>query len=537
MRRIVSLWLPHWPIERHLLRNRPILQGGSNSSASGAAHDPLALVRREAKGIRLFALNEAAAASGLKPGMTLADARAILPDLATAKADVEADAADLNRLALWAMRFTPLVAINRSTGGEADALWLDVTGCTHLFGGEAALLDELAARLAALGHRAQAAIAPTPGAAFALAHGLAPHTPSRLRLCSNPDDIRSAIAALPVSLLRLGEDAVSDLNRFGLKRIGALYDLPRAALHARFDARNALGRARADMVLRRLDEALGSIDEPVSPLMPEPVLRLPHAFIEPVFDTAVIARALNLLLERLAPMLERMGLGARHLRLAVYRADGNALHLNAAASAPSRDAAHWARLFAETLETIDAPFGVDMVALNVIAADLLKPAQQSLDAQHERGVRQSSLNQLVDRIANRFGPQHMLRSAEHESHLPERRECHISMLRSKPAQTERAPPATASRPFRLFDRPEPIEVMAEVPDGPPMRFRWRRRLHAVMRAEGPERIAAEWWRDDARLRDYYRVENTDGARFWLYREGRYEEPEGPPRWFMHGLFV
>jgi protein ImuB len=354
------------------------------------------------------------------------------------------------------------------------------------------------------------------------------------------DDLRQALGPLSIALLRLSQDAVGDLTRFGLKNIGALYAIPRAALCARFDARSALGRARADMVLRRLDEALGRIEEPISPILPMPVLRLTDAFPEPVFDTAVIAHALARLLERLAPMLERMGLGARRLCLAVFRTDGSALHLDAATSAPSRDAVHWARLYGDKLEAIEAPFGVDMVALHVVVAEPLLPTQEVLAQRREKRSRQNRLDQVIDRIANRFGARQVLRSMQIESHLPEQRDRHASALQGGAARSVHKPPVTAPRPFRLFDNPEAIDVMAAVPDGPPMRFRWRRKLHAVHRAQGPERIAPQWWQDStARLRDYYQVENADGVRFWLYREGSYEDAgeSVPPRWFMHGLFV
>jgi protein ImuB len=274
-----------------------------------------------------------------------------------------------------------------------------------------------------------------------------------------------------------------------------------------------------------------------------PALRASRNFAEPVFDLPVIERVLAELLDDLMPVLEARRQGARSLTLAAYRVDGSVSPVTVAASVPSRDAGHLGRLFAERLERIDPGFGIDLLALAVGRAEAMTPVQRAWTTAGAAVPERQPLAPLIDRLINRFGPDRVLWREPHESHVPERAERRRSALGGPPSEALAWRADRPPRPLRLFAHPESVEVMAEVPDGPPVRFRWRRRLHDVKRVEGPERIEPEWWSDNdpgARgTRDYFRVEDTDGRRFWLYRDGLYDGAArtGPPRWYVHGLFA
>jgi len=471
----------------------------------------------------LHDIDRAATDAGLHAGMRLADARALRPDLRTAPADPGADRAALERLARWCTRYSPWTACD-----GADGILIDISGAAHLFGGEAAMLNNLAARLARMGIPARIAVADTAGAAIALARygkgGIAP-----------PGALRTALADLPVAALRITDETVATLERLGLKRIGQLYDLPRASLARRFGRG---GAQAADAVLHRLDQALGRIFEPVDPLLPVPRWRVHRSFAEPVTDGAALEGLLMPLCAALAGRLEADGQGARRLSLSVFRVDGTQQSVAVGTHRPSRDAAHLARLFRERLGVIDPGFGIDLMMLSADVVAPLAPAQADLTG---RAAHALALSELVDRLALRLGATHIGQIAPYESHIPERAERRVRGL-SAPDWAEAPRPPGPLRPLRLLPRPEPIEVMAEVPEGPPRAFRWRRVRHRVARAEGPERIAPEWWHDHgaaAAVCDYYRIEDDAGRRFWVFRAGLYGEEAAPgsPRWFLHGLFA
>lgn len=521
MRRILSVRLPHWPIARYRLARRKT----GAPPPDGVAGPPFALVAAGAHGPVLHDRDRGAGEAGLHAGMRLADARALCPDLRTAAADPGGDRAALARLARWCTRWSPWTA----TDG-ADGILIDISGCTHLFGGEAALCDDLAGRLARMGIPARTAIADTIGAAHALArHGAQSIAPP------GEDALRAALAGLPVAALRIDAESAAMLKRLGLKRIGQLYDLPRASLARRFGRG---GMREADAVLHRLDQALGRVFEPLDPLLPVPRWRVHRSFPEPVTDNGALDRLLAPLCDALAARLEADGQGARRLSLGVFRVDGTRQDVRIGTHRPSRDAAHLQRLFRERLPMIDPGFGIDLMILAADVVAPLAPAQADLTG---RATEDLALAALVDRLALRLGTAHIGRIAPHESHVPERAERRLCGL-SAPSWTDAPRPPGPVRPVRLLPRPEPIEVMAEVPEGPPRAFRWRRRRHRVTRAQGPERIAPEWWHDQgaaAAVRDYYRIEDEAGRRFWVFRAGLYGAAAAPgaPRWFLHGLFA
>ena len=536
-------------------------------------------------GQRIAAANGAVRAQNISPGMALADARALFPSLRVSQAAPEDDWQALKRLSGTLLRYTPWVAIDPlggkdsasgqigglmgglmgGLGGDAG-LWLDVSGCAHLFGGEQALLADLTGRLEGIGFRARAAMAPTPGAAWALARfsearfAAAPET-GGLAPGGGRGALALDLAPLPVAALRITGTAAEALERVGLRRIGDLLQMPRGPLARRF------GRA----VLERLDQALGTTDEPISPHRNNALIHARRVFAEPIARTEDIEAAVGGLLTDIAAGLETAGQGARRLDLTLYRVDNSAQRVRIGTARPVRDAAHLARLFRDKMEDFDAGFGVEVMALVAAETAPLALRQRELTGSLSNNPtnKLSSMSadeaaaRLVDRLAGRLGPDKVTRLHPHASHVPERASREIPVLGDKnlggekeqPAALEtpgisdlwRGPPRRGPRPIRLLAQPMAIEVMAPVPDGPPVMFRWRRRQHKVTNAEGPERIAPEWWQRRNRLppgattlehgtRDYYRIEDTDGKRYWLYREGLYR-PDRAPQWYLHGFFA
>jgi protein ImuB len=541
---MVSVWLPALPIER-LKRTR--------NGKLCPADRPFALVGSEDRGLILTALNGAASRAGLFPGLGLADARAICPQLLTASAEPEKDAACLLALARWSSRYSPSLNVD----GD-DGLWLDVSGVPHLFGGARALLDDMAMRFSRLGFSARIALAESLGGAHALAR--CAHSSS---VIVPQGKIGEALAPLPVEALRLDDEIARLLKRLGLKRIGQLYDLPRASLERRFHSREA-----AEAVLQRLDQALGVREEPNTPLLPAPdyAARLP--FPEPLITHEGIVAGLDHLAGKLSEALALANRGARRLHLAVYRTDGTFAAIDAGLSAPSREPLHLARLFADRVGAIDAGFGVDLMVLAALATEPLLPAQSNFARREDR----AKAEPLIDRLASRLGSAAVRRLALFASHLPERAQTMLPALAgsvSWPEQSASKPP----RPPLLFAEPEPVDVIAEIPEGPPARFTWRRVTRRVVKAEGPERIAPEWWlglvtpspgkgeggepspggghrasdphpdpppsrgREHSRTRDYYRIEDEDGRRYWVFRAGLYgDSGTDLPAWYLHGVF-
>jgi len=471
--------------------------------------------------------------------MPLADARAVVPDVRIVPVDPDADGAMLEKLCAACERYTPWAAIdplgarqNKSANaptGNGAGLWLDVTGCTHLFGGEDALLADLTARFARAGFRTRAALAATPGAAWALARYGATET-----LRAPSDEARALLKSLPVAALRLETDLVEGLDRMGLRQVGDLVHLPRAPLARRY------GR----IVLDRIDQMFGDLEEPISPYQAPPVHVMRRVFAEPIGRTEDIERALAELLPPLAADLEIHGQGVRRLDYILHRVDNSRAVVEVGTSRPVRDPSHLARLFREKLAEVDPSFGIEVAVLAARVVAPLSPRQAALDANGQTTEDDlSGAAPLVDRLANRLGSNNVTRLTAVESHLPER------ACRERPAMTAHPkankvawdqPVRRPPRPVKLLGQPLPIDVLASVPDGPPASFKWRRQNHRVVSAEGPERIAPEWWVEEGRqlsrdVRDYYRIEDEDGRRYWVYREGLFL-PGILPRWYLHGFF-
>jgi protein ImuB len=607
------------------MTDRLIRSGRSPAPPEG----PLVVVEPVKGALRLAGMNDMADGLGLRPGMALADARAMYPRIAVADADPDADRRMLSAIADWCDRYTPLVGLD-----PPDGLLLDITGCAHLFGGEEALRRDIVARLVRQGFQARAAVADTVGCAWAVARygkfflesadddvvrGNATRFPSplrgrdreggggKLRTRSDPPPhlspneraftpvfdglwgeeanrdrvtllvpsarTREALLPLPLAALRIAPETVADLAQVGLKRIADVIDRPRAPLAARF----------GEAFVHRIDQALGRADEPISPRLPVPPYVTERRFADPIALEADVLGTIEHLARELVKLMERRGEGARLIEAALFRTDGKVHRIVAGTGAPLRDAARIRALFVERLaaigDEVDPGFGYDVVRLGAMASERCDPAQTGLVASDHAA---EELTHLIDRLGARFGLRRVTRIVPQDTHIPEfavaavaaatyraaaatyrnvstntslemrsmapqhplplsggRSRASLPQQRfsySQPEQDSLAP----VRPIRLFERPEPIEATAEVPDGAPIQFKWRQLTYQVAHAEGPERIAMDWWRDDkgeAVTRDYFRVESKEGIRAWLFRKGSYTSEPKEPQWYLHGFFA
>ena len=565
------------------MTDRLIRSGRSPAPADTPAHvggsrfaqneTPLVVTEPVKGALRLAAVNDAADGLGLKPGMALADARAMYPRIAIADADPDADRRMLSAIADWCDRYTPLVGLD-----PPDGLLLDITGCAHLFGGEEAFRRDIVARLHAQGFQARAAVADTVGCAWAVArYGTELRVPS--------EETRDALLPLPLAALRIAPETVAELAQVGLKRIADAIDRPRAPLAARF----------GEDFVRRLDQAVGREDEPIAPRLPVPSFVTERRFAEPIALEADVLGTIEHLAHALVQLMERRGEGARLIEVALFRTDGKVHRIAAGTGAPLRDAARIRALFVERLAAIgdeyDPGFGYDVVRLGALATDRCDPVQTGLAASDHA----AELAHLVDRLGARFGLRRVTRLVPQDTHIPEYAvaavaaatvSCPGRTAGTRAARSARdggsqrnatefrtQPPASPAPPrkgggsgtvvhprtrgshrsSKTPSLPSARSVCSSgrsgskrsraVPDGPPVQFTWRRVRYTVAHAEGPERIAMDWWRDEqghALTRDYFRVESREGVRVWLYRQGLFDERAStgfPPVWFLHGVFA
>jgi len=510
-------------------------------------------------GLRVISVDALARASGVVPGVTLADGRALEPNLGAIDFDGPGDAEALEKLAAWGRRYTPWSGVDDSFERPPDGcgdLWLDISGCGHLFGGESALLEDLLMRLERNHIAARAAIADTPGAAWAMARfgggGLPPTKAARQsgerspRACVAtersprewalentilpPNRLRSYLEPLPVLALRLPGPTVEALSKVGLRRIGDLIPLPRAPLAKRFGPELA----------KRLDQALGSRSEPLSPQAPPVDFIARIAFPECIAQREDIEGTLERLLEILCKQLEKSGLGARKLTLRCDRVDGGRQHLHVGTGHPARKPSHLLRLFREKLDTVEPGFGIEAMVLSAPFTNPMEGQQDDMEGAAQQNGQGAA--ELVDRLSNKLGNAKVIRLTPQASHIPECASREAPAMEATPANEPawESLAKPAPRPIKLLTNPVPIEVLASVPDGPPVRFKWQGQHHRIVSAQGPERIAPEWWHleaghPDQTTRDYFQVELQDGRRLWLFREGLYR-PDNPPRWYVQGVF-
>ncbi len=494
---------------------------------------PLAVYSKESGAYQLQGIDARASALGLTLAMSLADARAIQPKLEAVEADPEEDARALDNIAAWCERFTPIVVLDPPEG-----LFLDITGCGHLFGGEEKLRAEVVTRLHAQGFNSRAAIAPTPGAAWAFAR-YRKQTKRSVRILresleaslAQPTDWQAELATLPVEALRLDPDAAALLRRLGLKSIGQIQYAPRSSFTARAGER----------AMQRLDQALGRAQEALIPRRPAPPVFALRRFLEPIFTADAVLHVTQDLCGDAVEKLDVRGAGVLRAELVLFGVDGRDRIIGVNVSKPLREVKPLMRLFREKLnvvgENFDAQFGFEAARLDVVRLAEFDEQTRTLVSVDAGYASAETISSVVDVLSSRLGPKRVVRPQLHDDHMPERAAAWNS-AQSEYGSKFAKPPADGvqRRPVRLFSPGQQIEVMAGVPDGPPIRFRWRRVTREVVRAEGPERIAGNW-RSGEITRDYYRVEDKQGRRYWLYREGLYGESETQPRWYVHGLFA
>ena len=509
-------------------------------AGEGADAAPLALIADTAHGPRIAAANDAGQAAGVHAGTMLADARTLCPQIATAPSDPASDLALLENFALWVQRWGPWSVLD-----PPDGLVVDVTGVAHLFGGEEALLADVQALFKRRRFTIRTAIAPTAGAAWALAHygedgailAAAPSLSSLLHSSCGDDtaDMPVKLGGLPITALRLDEATLLVLRRLGLKRLSDLHGVERDALARRFRNR----QAPAANPLIRMDQLLGRVPEPMLPVLAQHVPLVQRRLMEPIRHRSLLDRVVADLAEDMVRELEGQGLGARRLEIGMWKVDGDVVIRSLELAAPSRDAGHIIGLFGRKLDNVDAGFGIELVRLRSAWTEPLALAQADFEKAAE--THGTSLSACIDRLSVRLGEKAVRRPVPHASHVPER-----AQTWQGPFEPEKASQGALefhARPLKLLDTPERIAVLYASPDGLPRRFRWRGQVHEIERAEGPERIAPEWWRErsSVRLRDYYRIEDGEGRRYWIYRDGitgdgrGNDKTGGPPDWFLQGL--
>jgi protein ImuB len=447
--------------------------------------------------------------------MAVTKAQALVPGLVVVDADPAADAAGLDRLALWSLqRISPVVAPD-----PPDGLVLDTTGADHLHGGEAAMLTAMVQRFASSGIEARAAIADSWGVAHAAARFV-----GRQALVIPPGESVPLLRPLPLAALRLDVETVAGLRTLGFETIGDLMDQPRAPLALRFGPE----------IGRRLNQALGLQPEPIDPIRSPELVEVRRVFGEPIGAAETIARYAGKLVDALCLELEKRGLGTRRLDLLFHRVDSTMQFIRVGTAQPVRDPRRLARLLRDKIETVDPGFGIEIMVLAAIETEQLRD-RQTISSLIE--VPEPDVSDLIDVLANRVGENRLCRFVPVQSDVPERSVARVPPLAPETGATWEG---DWPRPPRLLARPEPVETMALLPDNPPIWFSWRGVRRRVRRADGPERIRGEWWKRNAEMttvRDYFRVEDESGERYWLFRSGDGEHAEsGSQRWFLHGIF-
>ncbi len=497
LKRFLAIWLPFFATDRIIkqhprLKDRPLVLSGSEHGRT-----------------MIKAVNRLANDEGIVAGMVLADAKAILPQLEVLPADAEATESLLKSLAEWCLRFTPIVATD-----SPDGLLLDISGCAHLWGGERPYLEAIVHRLHQGGYEAQAAIADTIGCAWAMAH----HGQNQSII--PPTMQEQALIALPPTSLRLEPPLVQRLRKLGFHTIGQFIHMPHTTLRRRF----------GNMLLQRLEQALGVMPETLQPVQPIQPYQEQLSCLEPICTATGIEIALRNLLEVLCNRLAKEGKGLRSSLFKGYRVDGNVQQISIGTSSPSYSPTHLFELFELNIPTIEPALGIELFVLEALLVEDINDSQETL---WETKGDSTKIAELLDNIAAKVGTEAIHRYLPAEHHWPERTITATSSLDARP----KIPwPTEKLRPLHLLAKPEPITVMVQLPDYPPIQFRHQKKTYKLVKADGPERIEQEWWIATGKLRDYYRVEDESGARYWLFRSGHYSD-EGDPEWFLHGFFA
>lgn len=498
MKRYMSIWFRHLMTDRLAIR-QPELRGQAFVLAAPARGRMV-----------IQSASTEAVQQGIVPGMVLADARALLPAVQVFDDEPLMVEKRLRHLAEWCLRYTPVAAIDLP-----DGLILDITGCTHLWGGEQAYLKDLVSRLRNGGYDMRAAIADTIGTAWANARY------GQITPIIAPGEQAAALSPLPPAALRLESAITERLHKLGLNHVHSFMRMPRHVLRRRF----------GQQILDRLDQALGQALEPIEPVVPLIPYQERLPCLEPIRTATGIEIALQKLLETLCQRLYNEGKGLRKGILKCYRVDGQLQQIDIGTNRAVRNTNHLFKLFELKISGITPALGIELFVLEAPVVDDLSVQQETLwgDAY---GYESTAISNLLDRLAGRIGQEAIHRYLPDEHHWPERSLRLSASYQEQPAIDW---PQGQVRPVSLLPIPEPIEVTVPIPDYPPLLFRYKGQVHKIMKADGPERIEREWWIEQGLQRDYYRVEDEQGARYWLFRSGHYHEHT--PEWFLHGFFA
>ncbi|AWO01356.1 nucleotidyltransferase [Chitinophaga alhagiae] len=497
--RFISIWFRHLTTD-WCIRRQPVLR---NAAFVLSAPDHGRLM--------VTAANAAARQQGIDAGMTVADARALVPHLQVLDDQPGLPVRLLTALGEWCIRFTPLTAID-----PPDGLILNVSGCAHLWGGEEPYLTDIVTRLKNTGYEVRAAMADTMGAAWAIARF------GKFSPIIAPGEQFAALLPLPPAALRLEPAAIERLHKLGLHQVRGFIGLQRSALRRRFGAG----------LLQRLDQALGLEREAFLPLQPvEPYQeRLPC--LEPIVTGTGIEIALQKLLETLCARLRKEEKGLRTAVLEGHRVDGKIEQVEIGTNRPSHNAGHLFKLFELKVPSMEPALGIELFVLHATRTEAA-PSRQDAFWNRSGALEDVNIAELLDRLTGKMGPGIVHRYLPAEHYWPERSMKPAADLQEK---NTAAWPANRPRPIRMLPRPEPITVTAPIPDYPPMLFRYKGKLHTIKKADGPERIEREWWLEGGEHRDYYCVEDEEGRRYWLFRSGHYDVNK-PRNWFIHGFFA
>ena len=505
MPRVMCVYFPRWSLQR-IRRDRPDLR-----------NQPFAVTRPVAnKGSKVTACCDRAYAHGIRAGMVVAEALAMLPGLACVEEDVDADRRALIELAAWAQRYSPFVGLEDAIA--PSCLFLDITGGADCFGGEEALVRKAYDEFNRNGWTVRIALADTIGAAWA-------HVREEGRGMRDEDDCHSLLAPrpsplapLPIAALRLSTATVALLTQLGIERIGQLMTLPRDQIAERFGAEVSL----------RLDQATGKVAEVIVPLHPQPDAAASWTFDDPVDRHEIVVKVLDILLERLQTVLEKRRRGVRLVECVFELEDAPAQRFECSLSRPAQTASYLSGLVRTRLEQIRVAAPIRAMCVRAAVLERM-PEEQPSFFEHEAD--EGALAQLLDSLASRLGRDVVTRARFVADPQPELACSFDSALSEASLPRERGEEADESifahRPLRILPRAAAIQVVAL---GMPQRFQHAGADHLVVRCQGPERIETGWWRGDDVQRDYFLVETAQGTRWWIFQ--RLQDGH----WFLHGCF-
>lgn len=498
-KRFASIWFRHLRTD-WFIRRQPELK-----------NIPFVLASPDHGRMVITSANMLAEKEGIYPGMVVADARAIISSLQVLDDNTELSKKLLTGIAKWCIRFTPAVAID-----EPNGLILDVSGCAHLWGDEKKYITDIFRRIREFGYDIRIAISDTIGAAWAIARF------GQGSVIVETGCQREALLSLPPAALRIEPLIIERLEKLGLRQVGSFINMPRPSLRRRF----------GPQLLQRLNQALGNEEEWIIPVQPIESYQERLPCMEPIVTAKGIEIALHLLLDTLCKRLQQEHKGLRNASFKGFRIDGKIEKIEIGTNRPTSNTKHLFKLFEIKIETIEPALGIELFTLDACKVEDLSTGQEKL-WESTGGLDDIELSELLDRIAGKVGANHIHRYIPDEHYWPERSFKLAPSINEKlqiPWKIDRP------RPLQMLIKPQPIEVTAPVPDYPPMNFRYKEKLHKIIKADGPERIEQEWWLQQGQHRDYYSVEDEEGKRYWLFRSGHYDAAKSF-QWFIHGFFA